>query len=316
MPPILARGRVGEVSSAAARQQRAVAAAVAAGRAAGLDVGAPEVLYDIFSVVVHLAPAPVVVRVPTVLPPTVRADPAGQLAQMATELDVARWLAGRGFPAVRPAAERPWVEDGLAMTAWELVARSDEPVPEETAGAAVARLHAALAGCPVPLAWWFPLDASIADGIGRLGGLLPDEDVARARAEWALLRPLAEDPAAFTAAFPGAHVQAVHGDAPFYNLLPTADGPVASDLEHVHVGLREWDLVGAGPGVWAGYRAEADRLGQPALDDRLAAVTERGRELQLLAVLHLDAELPGLLDGLAPMVRTWREKPPLADLLP
>lgn len=299
----------------AARRERAVAAAVAAGRDAGLDVREPEVLYDVFSVVVHLAPAPVVVRVPTVLPRTVRADPAGQVAQMATELAVAGWLAGRGFPVVRPAAARPWVRDGHAMTAWELVARTDEQVPEEDAGIAAAHLHAALADCPVPLPWWFPLDASIRDGIDQLPGLLPAHDVDRARAEWALLRPLAEDPAALAAAFPEAHVQPVHGDAPFYNLIPTAVGPVASDLEHVHRGVREWDLAGAPSAVRTGYAAEAARLGLPPLDERLAAVAERGRDLQLLAVLPLDAELPVLFDGLAPMVQAWREKPPLADLL-
>jgi hypothetical protein len=299
----------------AARRQRAVAAALAAGRAEGLDVGEPEVLHDVFSVVVHLAPAPVVVRVPTVLPRTVRADPAGQLAQMRTELAVAAWLADRASPAVRPAADRPWVHDGLAMTAWQLVDVSAEPVGDEESGAAVARLHGTLADCPVELGWWFPLDASIADGIGQLTGLLPEEDVDRARAEWALLRPLAEEPAAFSAAFPGAHVQPVHGDAPFWNLLPTAAGPVASDLEHVHRGLREWDLAGAPPAVWTGYAVEAARLGLPPLDDRLAAVAERGRDLQLLAVLPLDVELPGLSDGLAPLVQAWREKPPLGDVL-
>jgi hypothetical protein len=299
----------------ASRRRRAVAAAVAAGRAAGLAVREPEVLYDVFSVVVHLAPAPVVVRVPTVLPRTVRADPAGQLAQMGRELAVAGWLGDRAYPAVRPAAPQPWVHDGLAMTAWQLVDVSAEPVADEAAGAAAARLHATLADCPVELDWWFPLDASIPDGIDQLGGLLPEEDVERARAEWTLLRPLAEDPAAFAVAFPGAHVQPVHGDAPFYNLLPTAAGPVASDLEHVHCGLREWDLAGAPPAVRAGYAAEAARLDLPPLDDRLAALAERGRDLQLLAVLPLDVELPGLFDGLAPLVQAWREKPPLADLV-
>ncbi|MGR6963428.1 hypothetical protein ACU610_03080 [Geodermatophilus sp. URMC 61] len=299
----------------AARRQRAVAAAVAAGLAEGLDVREPVVLYDVFSVVVHLAPAPVVVRVPTVLPHTVRADPAGQLAQMQIELAVCAWLAERAFPAVRPAAARPWVHDGQAMTAWELVEVSAGPVPEEDQGAAVARLHAVLADCPVELGWWFPLDASVAEGLDRLPGLLPEEDVERARAEWGLLRPLAEDPAAFSAAFPDAHVQPVHGDAPFYNLLPTTTGPVASDLEHVHRGLREWDLAGAPPAVRSGYAAEAARLRLSPLDDRLAAVAERGRDLQLLAVLPLDAELPGLSDGLAPLVQGWREKPPLDDLL-
>jgi hypothetical protein len=47
----------------------------------------------------------------------------------------------------------------------------------------------------------------------------------------------------------------------------------------------------------------------------LAAVAERGRDLQLLAVLPLGVELPALFDGLAPLVQAWREKPPLADLL-
>ncbi len=62
-------------------------------------------------------------------------------------------------------------------------------------------------------------------------------------------------------------------------------------------------------------RREAARRGLLPLDDRLATVAERGRDLQLLAVLPLDAELPGLSDGLAPLVQAWREKPPLADLL-
>ena len=52
----------------AARTDRAVAAAAASGCDVGLTVAEPRVLYDVFSVVVHLAPAPVVVvRVPTVL---------------------------------------------------------------------------------------------------------------------------------------------------------------------------------------------------------------------------------------------------------
>ncbi len=54
----------------------------------------------------------------------------------------------------------------------------------------------------------------------------------------------------------------------------------------------------------------------PPLDEALTAVAERGRDLQLLAVLPLDVELPGLLDGLTPLVAAWRAKPPLRDLLP
>ena len=59
----------------------------------------PRVLYDVFSVIVHLSPAPVVVRVPTVLPRTVATDPGAQLAQQCCELAVAGWLADRGHPS-------------------------------------------------------------------------------------------------------------------------------------------------------------------------------------------------------------------------
>ena len=60
----------------------------------------------------------------------------------------------------------------------------------------------------------------------------------------------------------------------------------------------------------------AARRARAALDERLAAVAERGRDLQVLAVLPLDVELPALFDGLAPLVQAWRGEPPLADLLP
>ncbi|MGH2584336.1 MAG: aminoglycoside phosphotransferase family protein, partial [Dehalococcoidia bacterium] len=47
------------------RSQPAVAAAVAVARAHGLPVEEPAVLADLFSVMVHLRPAPVVARVAT-----------------------------------------------------------------------------------------------------------------------------------------------------------------------------------------------------------------------------------------------------------
>jgi hypothetical protein len=85
-----------------ARQKRAVAAAVAAGRELGITVTDPQVLYDVFSVIVHLRPAPVVVRIPTVLPRAVEADPQSQSDQQRRELSDAGWLAGRGHAVVPP----------------------------------------------------------------------------------------------------------------------------------------------------------------------------------------------------------------------
>ncbi|WP_406213601.1 hypothetical protein [Streptomyces decoyicus] len=69
----------------AVRTSRALDAAVAAGRGPGLTVTDATVLHDVFSVVVHLAPSPVVVRVPTVLPSY--ADLDIQAARQRVELD-------------------------------------------------------------------------------------------------------------------------------------------------------------------------------------------------------------------------------------
>ena len=52
----------------ARRTFAAVDAAVGVGREFGLTVTDAVVLHDVFSVVVHLAPSPVVARVPVVLP--------------------------------------------------------------------------------------------------------------------------------------------------------------------------------------------------------------------------------------------------------
>ena len=85
----------------AGRTAHAVDAAVRAGRDLGLTVTDAEVLYDVFSVVVRLAPAPVVARVPTVLPHHV--DLAGLARRQQAELDVARWLADRASRSSRRA---------------------------------------------------------------------------------------------------------------------------------------------------------------------------------------------------------------------
>ena len=108
------------------RARRAVAAAAAAGRDLGLDVTAPRVLYDAFSVVVHLAPAPVVARVPTVLPRTIVADPKAQATQQRRELAVAGWLAAQGHPVVPPSPLVP--PEPVRRDAWFVPL--DESIPD------------------------------------------------------------------------------------------------------------------------------------------------------------------------------------------
>jgi Ser/Thr protein kinase RdoA (MazF antagonist) len=305
-----------------ARQERAVAAAADAGRDLGLDVVEPRVLYDAFSVVVHLRPAPVVARVPTVLPRTVVADPTEQLAQQRRELGVAAWLAEQGHPVVPPSPlvpREPVRRDGYSMTFWQYVESiSDEPISgldNQHRARHAARLHAALRDYPGELRFLVPVDDSVPDGLAQLEQLpeLVDPAVlARARAEWALLEPL-RSPAGFAARFPGLSVQPVHGDAPTYNVIVTADGELAADFEHVTLGPVEWDMAGCDDAARAAYDEAAAELGLRPLDERLLRVMEAARMVQVVACLPLAPQLPVLLDGLGPWLEEWCAGPPLGQ---
>jgi hypothetical protein len=99
------------------RSRQAVEAAVAVARAHGLRVEQPTVLHDLFSVMVHLRPAPVVARVPTwvsrLLVPI--ADWLGR------EIAVTEFLAAQGLPVVTPSRglpPGPHAHDGLAISFW------------------------------------------------------------------------------------------------------------------------------------------------------------------------------------------------------
>lgn len=300
----------------AARTARAVAAAAAAGRDLGLTVAEPRVLYDVFSVIVHLEPAPVVVRVPTVLPRTIAADPDAQIAQQRRELDVAGWLAGRGHPVVPPSplvAREPIWRDGFSMTFWQFVEQVPDADPDVTRRYEItAQLHAALREYPGELPFLVPLDASIPDGLAQLEhrpDLLAAADLDRARREWAVLEPLACSQATFEATFPGAGVQPIHGDAPFYNIIVTPEGELCSDFEHACLGPVEWDLAFAGPEAQGAYEATATQLGLRPLDERLLRVMEAARNLQVVACLALAPQLPMLVEGLRPALQQWRTTP-------
>ena len=47
-----------------------------------------------------------------------------------------------------------------------------------------------------------------------------------------MIEPVVASPAAFHAAFPGADIQPVHGDAPSYNIIVTPEGELCLDFEH------------------------------------------------------------------------------------
>jgi hypothetical protein len=291
--------------------ESAVQAAAAAGRELGLTVTDPEVLYDAFSVVVHLKPSPVAVRVPKVL-----LEPLRNLAVMGMrqqhELDVTAWLAEQGKPVVPPSPlvpRKPVQRDGFSMTFWQYVDHDKSVDHDFVAGTTrAAELHAVLADYPGELPWLTPLIAVPGElaKLEAVPGLLEQEDVDRALAEWKVLEPVLTSRAGFEAAFPSATIQAIHGDAPSYNLIPTADAVLWSDFEDAALGPLEWDMAGFGPELTKVYDEAAAALRRPQLDPHIQQVMDTARVMQLLVCTPLVPQMPALADGIRMFVGQWR----------
>ncbi|PSK90921.1 phosphotransferase family enzyme [Murinocardiopsis flavida] len=297
------------------RTTAAVDAAVGAGRDLGLDVTDAAVLHDVFSVVVHLAPAPVVARIPTVLPHY--ADPDSVARRQRAELDVTRWLADQGTPVIPPSAlvpREPVRRGGFSMTFWEFVADDRGREPDYEANSeSVADLHAAMRAYPGRLSF---LDAAeprfVTEGLALLDkrpDLLDPDDLDRARREWQVLEPYVQTRAAFEAAFPGIDLQPIHGDSPPANIFAGVDGDRYSDFELVTLGPVEWDLAALGPDLEAAYNRGARRNGQRQLDERVLAFVNGVGMLRAIASLALAPQLPALVDYIGPAVDGWRTMP-------
>lgn len=298
------------------RTQRAVAAATAAARDLDLTVTDPVVLHDLFSVVVRLVPAPVVVRVPTVVPEPMRTDTAAQATRMRDELAVVSWLAGRGFPVAPPSPlvpAEPVERDGFAMTFWEyldVVPGSHPDYIRETA--ALPGLHAELAGYPGELPLLTSLDDTIPACLTELRDhpeLIAPAELDRARREWDLLAPVVTTRAGLRREFPDVHIQAVHGDSPVYNLLTTAGGNLYADFEMTCEGPVEWDLALSGDEAIEAYDTAAALLGRPSVDRRLLGVMEAARMLQVVACLALIPRQPKLAGAMDGVLERWRTSP-------
>ncbi|MFB7653711.1 MULTISPECIES: aminoglycoside phosphotransferase family protein [unclassified Streptomyces] len=303
------------------RTSDAVEAAVAAGRGLDLTVTEPAVLHDLFSVVVHLAPSPVVARIPTVLP---RPDDLAAIARrQQDELDVTRWLADHNTPVIAPSPlvpREPVQRDGFSMTFWPYVEEARDKEPDYVANAeSVADLHAALRAYPGRrLEFLSAADPQfIADSLAVLDRhpeLIGAAELDRARREWQLLEPLVRSRSAFETRFPRADLQPIHGDSPPANVFNAVDGGLFADFELVTLGPVEWDLAGLGPEHEAAYNRGARHNGTRPLDDEVLAFVNALVMLRVIATLTLVPQLPELMRYLKPTVDHWQTTPFTADL--
>lgn len=297
------------------RTRAAVDAAVTAGRGLGLTVTDATVLHDLFSVVVHLAPSPVVARIPIVLPHTT--DPDSLARRQQTELEVALWLADRGVPVIPPSPlvpARPVRRDGLSMTFWQFVEEDHGREPDYAANSeSVADLHAAMRTYPGRLPFLSAAEPRfITQSLGRLEGrpdLIGPSDLDRARREWAVLEPLVRSRAAFEEAFPGIELQPVHGDCPPANVFAGVRGDLYSDFEMVTLGPVEWDLATLGPELTAAYERGAKRNGMRPLDPDVLRFVDALGMLVTIASLTLAPQLPPLVEYVKPSLEHWRTTP-------
>ncbi|GAA1465414.1 phosphotransferase [Nocardiopsis exhalans] len=297
------------------RTSAAVDAAVAAGRELGLTVTEPRLLHDLFSVVVHLEPAPVVARIPTVLPDSVSLDSISR--RQRSELDVTRWLADQGVPVLPPSPlvpREPVQRDGFSITFWQYVPENRDTEPDYAANAeSTAALHAALRDYPGQLNFLgaaepHSLSASL-DQLAEHPELISPEDLARARREWQALEPLVSSQEQFQKAFPGIDLQPIHGDSPPANIFAATDGDRYADFELVSYGPVEWDLAALGPELEAAYNRGARRNGQRELDGDVLAFVNAVGMLRVIATLELVPKLPVLAEYLNPAVDQWRATP-------
>jgi hypothetical protein len=297
----------------AERTRRAAQAAVDAATELGLHVEKATVLHDVFSVVVHLEPEPVVARIPVVL--TAGTAPEQQAARQQRELDVVTWLDGQGVPVVRPSPlvpRNPVRQNGFPMTFWELADLADDHEPYRGVDISwSAELHARLAGYPDPLPFLAPFNHGLPDMLATLEDvdLLQPAEVDRARTEDKTLRSIVSDRSAFEAAFPGVEVQAIQGDGPSHNVIRTKTGIRFSDFEDVTRGPVEWDLALMGGEATAEYNRAARERGLRATDPEIQRLMDSARRLQFVGCLTLIPQLPVLAEGLAELLEDWRATP-------
>jgi phosphotransferase family enzyme len=272
------------------------AAEAAAKVAARLGVRStdPVILADGANVIVYLSPAPVVAKV-AASTPAVRPEPAAWLQR---ELDVTRFLAGRGAPVVAPSPEVPptvYHGDGQVMSFWQYVDSSGDALPGEvTIGSMLRDLHAALRD--------YPGRAPVLAPLGDIPAFLARPQTILAAAQAAAV---AAAYARLTAELDPHPAQPLHGDAGAGNLMATGSGWLWHDFEDTCSGPVAWDLAAS----TASQRLDGRRIlaayGEP-VDAAKLAVCQQLRRLYLTVWYALYAErLPDLRSRAAELLALW-----------
>jgi aminoglycoside phosphotransferase (APT) family kinase protein len=210
--------------------ERALRAACAVARRQGLPADEPRIVRDVTNVLVHLAPAPVVARVPVTL---ARLRGPAWSRQV---VELAAFLAEAGAPVAPPAAivdPGPHAHDGFHVSFWAHVEHDPARFDPVAAGRSLRALHDALARYPGALE---PCERS--NEVRRLLDTLEPSAIVSSD-ELDALRAVRERLAGEAARAR----RPLHGDSHFNNILWSPDGPLWTDLENACSGPVEWDLA-------------------------------------------------------------------------
>jgi hypothetical protein len=195
-----------------------VTAALNSARRHGLPVDSPVVLRDLTNVLVHLAPAPVVARVPITL---ARLRPPEWFAE---EMRLAQFLTAAGAPVAPPSDAvdpGPHDEDGFAITFWRWIDHDPALADPVAAGHSLRELHSVLEG--------YPGELPTCDRLDEVRSLLANLELGELLEFAERLEPIDGRP--------------LHGDAHLSNVLWSPEGPLWSDLENACRGPVEYDLA-------------------------------------------------------------------------
>lgn len=266
-----------------------LAAAVALGREHGIPVHEPRILKDGSNLLVHLRPAPVVVRVAT-FTGRIRRDPWPYLVR---EVRLATALVAEGAAVAPPSPllpPGPHAFGGWTMTATAFIDHIEGAIPDTaTAFVALEALHDAMRRIPIDLPLLGPAmaDLDLAIDFAVEQGLI----AATAAADCRDRRDRLVDE--LLAAAPDR--QPLHGDAFPRNSLVTPTGVVWIDLEDCCLGPAAWDhavLLRNAPDATV-ERILRDRDGGRGID---LAMALRGIQADVWTILH-DARNEGRLTG-------------------